>query len=90
MDVMIYAYELYDMVDIASLEVGNVIVRSCEEIKITELERLESGLDSKAKHYSVKDFLAKDSGIEYNFSPNNTSIVIENGTIIKMNKTYML
>ena len=49
----------------------------------------ESDLDAEAKVYYPGDFFTNDAGIEYNFSPNNTSIVIENGTIIKMNKVYM-
>ena len=120
MDVTVYSYELYDMVDIASLKENDVILRKNEEVKVTEIERLETGLvringgeayyelgnvtlpvsdefeyvdesdlDVDAKKYFAEDFLKDDSGIEYNFSPNNTSIVIENGTIIKMNKTYM-
>lgn len=144
MDVTVYSYELYDMTDIASLGENDVIVRKNEEIKVTELERLESGLvringgeenggfdlvsndstvyyetgmndakayyelgkatlpvsdgfeyvdesdlDEQAKIYYPKDFLAEESGVDYNFYPNNTSIVIENGTIIKMNKVYM-
>lgn len=144
MDVTVYAYDLYDMVDIASLKETDVIVRKNEEVKVTELERLKSGLvringgeenggfdlfsndstvyyeigmndikayyelgsatlpvsdefeyvdksdlDKEAKTYFPGDFLTDDAGIEYNFTPNNTSIVIENGTIIKMNKTYM-
>ena len=144
MDVTVYSYELYDMVDIASLKENDVILRKNEEVKVTEIERLETGLvringgeenggfdlvsndstvyyesgmndikayyelgnvtlpvsdeceyvdesdlDAVAKKYFAEDFLKDDSGIEYNFSPNNTSIVIENGTIIKMNKTYM-
>ena len=144
MDVTVYSYELYDMVDIASLKENDVILRKKEEVKVTEIERLETGLvringgeenggfdlvsndstvyyesgmndikayyelgnvtlpvsdefeyvdesdlDVDAKKYFAEDFLKDDSGIEYNFSPNNTSIVIENGTIIKMNKTYM-
>ena len=144
MDVTVYSYELYDMVDIASLKENDVILRKKEEVKVTEIERLETGLvringgeenggfdlvsndstvyyesgmndikayyelgsvtlpvsdefeyvdesdlDADAKKYFAEDFLKDDSGIEYNFSPNNTSIVIENGTIIKMNKTYM-
>ena len=144
MDVTVYSYELYDMVDIASLKENDVILRKNEEVKVTEIERLETGLvringgeenggfdlvsndstvyyesgmndikayyelgnvtlpvsdefeyvdesdlDADAKKYFAEDFLKDDSGIEYNFSPNNTSIVIENGTIIKMNKTYM-
>jgi hypothetical protein len=132
------------MVDIASLEEKDVIVRKGEEIPVTELERLESGLvringgeenggfdlisndstvyyeigmsdiksyyelgkvtlpvsdefeyidesslDAEAKIYYPGDFLSDDADMEYNFSPNNTSIVIENGEIIKMNKVYM-
>ena len=144
MDVTVYSYELYDMVDIASLSENDVIVRKNEEVKITKIERLDSGLvringgeenggfdlvsndstvyyeigmndikayyelgkatlpvsdefeyvdesdpDAEAKIYYPGDFLTDDSGIDYNFSPNNTSIVIENGTIIKMNRVYM-
>ena len=132
------------MVDIASLSENDVIIRKNEEVKATEIERLDSGLvringgeenggfdlvsdestvyfevgandakayyelgkatlpvsdefeyidesdlDAEAKIYYSGDFLAKDSGIDYNFSPNNTSIVIENGTVTKMSKVYM-
>ena len=144
MDITVYSYELYDMVDIASLKENDVIVRRNEKVAVTELERLdstlvringgeenggfdlasngstvyyeigmndikayyelgkvtlpvsneflytdESDLDAEAKIYYSGDFLTNDEDIEYNFSPNNTSIVIESGTIIKMNKVYM-
>ena len=144
MDVTVYSYELYDMVDISTLEENDVIVRQNKEVKITGLERLDSGLvringgdeeggfdlasndstiyyesgmnDAKAyyelgkatipvsvdfryfdesepekeeKSYYPGDFLTDDAGIEYNFTPNNTSIVIENGYIIRMNKVYI-
>jgi len=144
MDVTVYSYELYDMIDIASLKENDVIIRKNEEVTVTELERLDSGLvringgeenggfdlvsndstvyyetgmndikayyelgkvtlfvsdefeyidesdlDAEEKIYYPGDFLTDDADIEYNFSPNNTSIVIENGTIIKMNKVYM-
>ena len=144
MNVNVYTYELYDMVDIASLNENDVIVRRNEEVKITELERLDTGLvringgeekggfdlasddntvyyeigmsdikaynelvkvtlpvsdefeyvdesdlDSEAKTYYPGDFLTEDAGIEYNFTPNNTSIVIEDGVVVKMNKAYM-
>ncbi len=144
MDVTVYSYELYDMVDIASIKENDVIVRKNEEVTITEVERLDSGLvringgeenggfdlvsndstvyyetgmndikayyeigkvtlpvsdefeyidesnpDAEAKIYYSGDFLTDDFEIEYSFTPNNTSIVIENGTIIKMNKVYM-
>ena len=45
--------------------------------------------DAEAKIYRLKDFISEDSGIDYDFSPNNTSLVIENGVIAKMNKVYM-
>lgn len=144
MEATVYSYELYDMVDIASLKENDVIVRRNEEVTVTEVERLDSGivqinggeenggfdlvsddgtvyyevgmndikvyyelgnilfyvsdefeyidesdLDAEAKIYYPGDFLTDDTDIEYNFSPNNTSIVIENGTIVKMNKVYM-
>ena len=144
MDVTVYSYELYDIVDIASLKENDVILRKNEEVKVTEIERLETGLvringgeenggfdlvsndstvyyesgmndikayyelgsvtlpvsdefeyvdesdlDADAKKYFAEDFLKDDAGIEYNFYPSNTSIVIENGKIVKMNKTYM-
>ena len=144
MDVSVYSYDLYDMVDIASLNENDVIVRKNEEVKVTQLERLDSGLvringgeenggfdlvsndstvyyeigmndakayselgkatlpvsdefeyidesdlDAEAKIYYPGDLLTEDSGIDYSFTPHNTSIVIENGTIIKMNKVYM-
>ena len=143
MKVKAYSYELYDMVDIQALEENSVIVRQKEEVKVTELEKLDSGLvringgeenggfdlisndntvyyeagmnDAKAyyelgeaelavsdefeykdssdldageKKYSAEDLMT-NTEIEYGFVPYNTSIVIENGAIIKMNKTYM-
>ena len=44
MDVIVYTYDLYDMVDIASLKEGDVIVIREQEVKITSLERNEKGL----------------------------------------------
>ena len=144
MNVTVYTYELYDMTDIASIKENDVIVRQNEEIKVTELNRLDSGLvsinggeenggfdlisndnnvyyetgmsdvkayyelgnvtlpvsdefeyidesdlESEPKCYYPGDFLTDKSEIEYNFIPYNTSIVIKNGKIIKMNKVYM-
>ena len=144
MNLTVYSYELYDMVDIASLKENDVIVRRNEEVTITEVEHTASGLvringgeenggfdlvsndntvyyetgmndikayyelgkvilpvsvdfryidesepETEAKSYYPGDFLTDDAGIEYNFTPNNTSIVIENGVIIAMNKVYM-
>ena len=137
----VFTYDLYDMVDIASLKEKDVIVRKNEEIRIEKIERLESGLvringgeenggfdlisndstvyyetgmsdvkayyelgevelpvsekfeyvdesdlEAEPKYYTVEELMSE---VEYNFIPNNTSIVIENGTVIKMNKVYM-
>ena len=34
------------------------------------------------------DFLIDDAGIRYDFNANNTTIVIEEGQIIQMNRIY--
>ena len=143
MKVKAYSYDLYDMVDIASLKENDVIVRLGEEVEIKKIERLETGLvrindgeenggfdlisndstvyyeigmsdvkayyelgevtlpvstdfvyldesdlDAEKKEYYPGDFLTDNEGIRYDFNPNNTSIVIENGVIIEMKKVY--
>lgn len=42
-DVTVYDYDLYDMVDVANLAVGKRIMRAGEEVAITAVERDESG-----------------------------------------------
>ena len=44
LDVTVYTYDLYDMVDIASLKEGDTIVIRGQEVKITSLERADRGL----------------------------------------------
>lgn len=143
MTVTVYTYDLYDMVDIANLKVGDTIIIRQEEIQITELTRDDAGnvlinggldvggyelhtaengvyfeigysdiksyfaigettlpvspdftytdssvLEQDPVVYTVSDFLAEDSAIEYHFVPDNTSIVIENGTILSMSRIY--
>lgn len=41
--VTVYTYDLYDMIDIAMLEVGDTIILRQEEVVITDLVRTESG-----------------------------------------------
>lgn len=143
MDVTVYTYDLYDMVDIASLKDGDIIVIREQDIKISSLERNERGLlinggldnggyefrtddatvwyecgysDSKSYYelgkatirvsedmnfydgfdldkgeviYCLNELLADDTGVLYHFVPGNTSIVIENGMIIEMHRSYM-
>ena len=143
MDVTVYTYDLYDMVDIASLKEGDIIVIREQEVKINSLERNEKGLlinggldndgyefgtddttvwyecgfnDAKSYYelgevtirvsadmnfydssdldkgevmYYPGDFLTDKAGIVYHFVPGNTSIVIEDGKIIEMYRSYM-
>ena len=143
MKAVVYSYELYDMVDIASLEKDGVIVRQSEEIKIEDIERLDSGLvringgeenggfdlisnddtvyyetgmsdtkayyelgevvlpvstefvyidesdlESEKKEYYPGDFLSENGDIKYDFTPYNTSVVIEKGNVVAMKKVY--
>jgi hypothetical protein len=144
MDVTVYTYDLYDMVDIASLKEGDIIVIREQEVKVTSLEQndygtilingglecngfelfnndsgvwFESGYNDVKSYYEIGkktirvspdfefydssdldkgeiiyypgDFLTDDAGIVYHFVPDNTSIVIENGMIIKMYRKYI-
>ena len=43
-DMTVYTYDLYDMVDIATLNENDVIVRRGENVVVTDVERLETGL----------------------------------------------
>lgn len=49
----------------------------------------KSDLDAEAKEYYPGDFLTDDAGIVYDFIPYNTSITIEDGKVIGMNKHYI-
>ena len=44
MELKIYSYDKYDMVDIANLQVGDGIVSHAGEVKVTDLKTAESGL----------------------------------------------
>lgn len=44
MDLKIYTYDQYDMVDIAGLKVGDTIVRHSGDVEVTSLERDETGM----------------------------------------------
>jgi hypothetical protein len=143
MDVTVYTYDLYDMVDMAALKEGDTIVIREQEVKITSIERNERGIlinggldnggydfatddttvwyecgysDAKSYYelgkatirvsadmnfydssdldkgevmYYPGDFLTDKAGIVYHFVPDNTRIVIEDGKIIEMYRSYM-
>ena len=142
MDVKIYTYDKYDMVDIATLKVGDVIVTHDGEVEVTALERNENGLlfINGGEGAGGFDMFTNDSGIffrvgfsdvknwyevgevtlpvstefecrdtsdpdkeevvffpgdfliegvvNYHFTPHNTTIRVEAGRIVEMNRVY--
>lgn len=44
LDVTVYTYDLYDMVDIANLKVGDTIVIRENDVKVESLDKTESGI----------------------------------------------
>ena len=143
MEVKIFTYDKYDMVDISGLKDGDIIVTHAGEMKVRTLERNESGMvsinggleaggldlvtDECGVFYEVGfndaknwyevgeamirvsvDFMGVDQAdpelgdvilypgsflideIEnYDFTPYNTTIRVENGQIIEMTRRYV-
>ena len=143
MDVTIYSYDKYDMVDISMLNVGDILVTHAGEVEITTLERKENGtiLINGGLYEDGFDLITDESGIfyecgyndaknwyeigeatirvsadfqyhdtsdleageilyypgsfligevtDYNFTPYNTTIRVENGQIIEMHRVYI-
>lgn len=142
MELTIYTYARYDMVDMASLEVGDVLVTWEAEVPVKTLERTETGAylinggldnggfelvtddsgtfyeqglsDAKnwyevgRKSFQVSDAFAgtdhadldlgelpltqssfTDGGIAYfDFTPHNTTVRLENGLIVALDRVY--
>ena len=143
MAVTVYSYDKYDMVDIANLNVGDIIVRFSGEVNVTSKEQDEAGTiyingglenggfnlvtdedgvfyemgynDSK-NWYEVEkvtlpisaDFIGVDNAdlehrdlvltpdsflndqiIIFDFTPYNTTIRIEGGQIVELNRRYI-
>lgn len=143
MDVKIYSYDKYDMVDVSMLKVGDIIVSHAGEVEINSIERkdnasiaINGGLDADgfeldtgdngifyeqgyndAKNwYEVGmatirvsvDFRCHDTSdlekgevlyypgsfligevTDYNFTPYNTTIRVENGQVVEMHRVYI-
>lgn len=143
MDLKIYTYDKYDMVDIAALEVGDTIVRHSGEVEVISIEKSESGMicingglendgfdlttDDSGIFYEIGfndaknwyeigeatirvsvDFTGVDNAdlelgevilypgdfligavTNYDFTPYNTTIRVENGQIMEMNRVYI-
>lgn len=142
MDLKIYSYDKYDMVDIANLKEGDTIVTHAGEVVVTSLERTQGGLIliNGGLEEGGFDLFTDDSGIfyesgfndvknwyevgeatirvsadfeyldnsdpeqgeivfypgsflvgevtDYNFTPHNTTIRVEGGQIVEMNRMY--
>lgn len=143
MDLKIYTYDKYDMVDIANLKVGDTVVRHSGEVKVVSKEQNEAGTifingglenggfdlvtDDCGIFYEtgfndVKDWYeigeatirvsADFKGIDnadleqgeviiypgdfligavtnYDFTPYNTTIRVEDGQIVEMNRVFI-
>lgn len=141
--VKVYTYDLYDMVDISALKVGDQITICQQEVKVTSLEHNENGaviinggleyggyelvsndetvfyangFDDLKQYYELGevtipvsadfefedssdlekgpctyypgDFLTDNAEIEYHFIPNNTTITIQGGYVVGMQRIY--
>ena len=136
MDLKIYTYDKYDMVDVSQLKKGDVIVTNSGEVKVKSVERSDEGVvvinggvekgglnlvtDDEGLFYAVDANNAKNwyevgeetirvsvdfkgyDGLEdvvlypgsflinevtnYDFTPYNTTIRVENGQIIELNR----
>ena len=67
MDVKIYTYDKYDMVDVSMLKVGDILVTHVGEVEITALERTESGavLINGGLDENGFDLITDETGIFY-------------------------
>ena len=142
MDLKIYTYDKYDMVDVANLKVGDTLVRHSGEVKVVSKEQNETGMifingglendgfdlatDDRGTYYEMGfndtkhwylvgettirvsvDFkgidnadLERDEVIiypedfltgavtNYDFTPYNTTIRVEEGQIVEMNRVF--
>ena len=81
MNLTVYSYELYDMVDIASLKENDVIVRKDEEVTITEVERTDSGLVriNGGEENGGFDLISNDSTVYYETGMNDIKAYYEIG-----------
>ena len=141
MNVTVYSYDLFDMVDIAGLKSGDILATHFGEVKVSTIERNESGtvlingglendgielfgkdgvyyetgFNDVKNWYAVgevtlrvsadlefRDYIDLEKGeqiyyagsflvgevTDYNFTPHNTTVRIENGQIVSMERIY--
>lgn len=141
--VKVYDYDLYDMVDLSTMQEGDSISIGGDTVEITSLEQNDAGdyvinggleeggytlttsgdtvyylsswddlkvyrevgeavlrvsdefvfedssdLEKDPVTWYAGDLVSEDSGIEYHFVPNNTSITIQDGMVVSMSRIY--
>lgn len=80
MDVTVYSYDLYDMVDIAGLKAGDVIVTHSGEVGVTSVERNEFGTIIINGGLEEDGFdLVGDGGVYYEIGYNDSKSWYEVG-----------
>ena len=81
MDVKIYTHDVYDMVDISNLKVGDIIVTYAGEVEVTSLEQNESGLIciNGGQEAGGFDLVSDESGIYYEVGFNDAKNWYEAG-----------
>lgn len=143
MDVKIYAYDKYDLVDISTLTVGDTLVRYSGEVEVTSMEKTEAGtiLINGGEEAGGFDLATDETGIFYelgfndaknwyevgeatlrvsadmkgvdnadpdrgevtlypgdllndaienfHFTPHNTTVRVEGGQVVEMNRRYV-
>lgn len=142
--VQVYAYDLYDMVDMSRLQVGDSISILGKDVVVESLEKTDGGdivingdidqgghlfstddsgvyfergfndaksyyavgeavlrvsadfvftdssdLDNGVVEFYPGDFLIEDGGFVYHFVPSNTTIRLENGEVVAMERIYI-
>lgn len=83
MDVTVYSYDLFDMVDIARLKTGDIIVTHSGEVEVSSVERnrfgtifINGGLENGGF-----DLFSDDSGVYYETGFNDTKSWYEVGKV---------
>ena len=83
MDVKVYTYDLFDMVDIAGLKAGDTIVTHSGEVKIASVEQNEAGtiLINGGLEYGGFELFSSDGGVYYEVGYSDTKSWYEAGTV---------
>ena len=92
MDVTIYTYDKYDMVDMAMLEVGDVIIGYAGEVEVTSVERNEAGtvMINGGLEAGGFDLVTDDEGVFYELGFSDAKNWYEVGTATLRVSTEMV